>query len=186
MTTYESVRCLAGRQGFEPRYRGPEPRVLPLDDLPVPVRRARWVRTFDYKRSKADPASARTGTGCTRSLSRNVVHGAALSSVARIAALAARFVPAAALLLLLAAMARHPALATRFTRLFARPLVRGPFLMRGFAALARNLALFAPVHRRKSTILFGHLTLLAYTSFVMRANTRAATDVPRIGCNSQQ
>ena len=25
---------LAGRQGFEPRYRGPEPRVLPLDDLP--------------------------------------------------------------------------------------------------------------------------------------------------------
>src|SRR5262249_29294916 len=28
---------LAGRQGFEPRYRGPEPRVLPLDDLPVPV-----------------------------------------------------------------------------------------------------------------------------------------------------
>src|SRR5438034_3218273 len=28
---------LAGRQGFEPRYRGPEPRVLPLDDLPVPA-----------------------------------------------------------------------------------------------------------------------------------------------------
>jgi hypothetical protein len=26
---------LAGRQGFEPRYRGPEPRVLPLDDLPI-------------------------------------------------------------------------------------------------------------------------------------------------------
>ena len=26
---------LAGRQGFEPRYRGPEPRVLPLDDLPT-------------------------------------------------------------------------------------------------------------------------------------------------------
>ena len=26
---------MAGRQGFEPRYRGPEPRVLPLDDLPV-------------------------------------------------------------------------------------------------------------------------------------------------------
>ena len=30
---------LAGRQGFEPRYHGPEPRVLPLDDLPVPVAR---------------------------------------------------------------------------------------------------------------------------------------------------
>jgi hypothetical protein len=26
---------LAGRQGFEPRYHGPEPRVLPLDDLPI-------------------------------------------------------------------------------------------------------------------------------------------------------
>jgi len=33
----EDVTSLAGRQGFEPRYRGPEPRVLPLDDLPVPV-----------------------------------------------------------------------------------------------------------------------------------------------------
>ncbi len=32
---------LAGRQGFEPRYRGPEPRVLPLDDLPVPARAGR-------------------------------------------------------------------------------------------------------------------------------------------------
>ena len=29
------VSELAGRQGFEPRYRGPEPRVLPLDDLPT-------------------------------------------------------------------------------------------------------------------------------------------------------
>ena len=26
---------LAGEQGFEPRYRGPEPRVLPLDDSPA-------------------------------------------------------------------------------------------------------------------------------------------------------
>src|SRR5215217_5961571 len=68
------IEELAGRQGFEPRYRGPEPRVLPLDDLPVPVRRARWARTFDYKRSKAAPASARTGTGCIRSLTRNIVH----------------------------------------------------------------------------------------------------------------
>src|SRR5437762_6220284 len=31
------TEVLAGRQGFEPRYRGPEPRVLPLDDLPVPA-----------------------------------------------------------------------------------------------------------------------------------------------------
>jgi hypothetical protein len=83
-------------------------------------------------------------------------------------------------------MARHPALASRFTRFLARPLVRGSFLMRGLAALARNLALFASVHRRKSSILFGHLRLLAYTASVVCANTWAATDVPRIGRNSQQ
>src|SRR5512133_490121 len=28
-------KSLAGRQGFEPRFHGPEPRVLPLDDLPT-------------------------------------------------------------------------------------------------------------------------------------------------------
>src|SRR5438105_14729023 len=28
-------QVLAGRQGFEPRYRGPEPRDLPLDDIPT-------------------------------------------------------------------------------------------------------------------------------------------------------
>src|SRR6187431_440333 len=49
------------------------------------------------------------------------------------------------------------------------------------AALARNLALFASVHRRKSTILFGHHALLAYTRLMVRANTRAATDVPHLG-----
>ena len=36
----KELKDLAGRQGFEPRYRGPEPRVLPLDDLPVPA----WAR----------------------------------------------------------------------------------------------------------------------------------------------
>lgn len=30
---------LAGEQGFEPQYRGPEPRVLPLDDSPAPLGR---------------------------------------------------------------------------------------------------------------------------------------------------
>src|SRR6188474_247631 len=45
------------------------------------------------------------------------------------------------LLLLLAAMARHPALASGFPRFFARPLVRGALLMRGLAALAGYLAL---------------------------------------------
>jgi hypothetical protein len=37
---HKELSDLAGRQGFEPRYRGPEPRVLPLDDLPVPA----WAR----------------------------------------------------------------------------------------------------------------------------------------------
>src|SRR5690242_10590300 len=49
---------LAGRQGFEPRYRGPEPRVLPLDDLPVPGALAR-AGTSDYSRRKTAPASTR-------------------------------------------------------------------------------------------------------------------------------
>jgi hypothetical protein len=31
----DSESGLAGRQGFEPRYHGPEPCVLPLDDLPA-------------------------------------------------------------------------------------------------------------------------------------------------------
>src|ERR1700690_1211583 len=30
-----AVRCLAGRQGLEPRYADPESAVLPLDDLPA-------------------------------------------------------------------------------------------------------------------------------------------------------
>jgi hypothetical protein len=89
------------------------------------------------------------------------------------------------LLLLLAAMTRHPALAPRLTRFLARPLVSGSLLMRGLAALACNLALLASIHRRESTILFGHLALLAYTNPLVRANTRAATDVPRIVRNSQ-
>src|SRR5262249_2549337 len=41
---------VAGRQGFEPRYRGPEPRVLPLDDLPVPVAAATELGNSDYSR----------------------------------------------------------------------------------------------------------------------------------------
>jgi hypothetical protein len=30
-----ALKALAGRQGFEPRFYGSEPHVLPLDDLPV-------------------------------------------------------------------------------------------------------------------------------------------------------
>src|SRR5262249_61282564 len=56
-------------------------------------------------------------------------------------------------------MARHATLAAGLARLFARPLVRRPLLMRGLAALARDLSLLVPVHRRKSTILFCQGTL---------------------------
>src|SRR4029079_14249644 len=59
-------------------------------------------------------------------------------------------------LFLLAAMARHPALAPGFARFLTGPLVRRAFLMRGLAALARNLALLHSIHRRKSTIFFCH------------------------------
>ena len=33
---------MAGVQGFEPRYYGPEPHVLPLDDTPA------WVAEYNY------------------------------------------------------------------------------------------------------------------------------------------
>ena len=75
------------------------------------------------------------------------------------------------LLFLLAAVARHPAFAARFTRFFARPLVRRSLLVRGLAALARNVALFAPIHRRKSAIFLCHVILLA------------AQRVQTLGCN---
>src|SRR6266571_432401 len=54
---------LAGRQGFEPRYRGPEPRVLPLDDLPVSVAALAAARTYNYSQSKLQRTSAATDTG---------------------------------------------------------------------------------------------------------------------------
>ena len=60
------------------------------------------------------------------------------------------------LLLLFAAMARHPALAARLPRFLARPLVGRALLMRGLATLARNLALLVAVHRREPAILFRH------------------------------
>src|SRR5688572_4695977 len=81
-------------------------------------------------------------------------------------------------LLLLPAMARHSALPPRFARFLARPLVGRALLMRGLAALTRDLFLLVPVHRCKSAVLFRQGCLLAYTKFVVRANTRAATDMP--------
>ena len=53
---FAEVANLAGRQGFEPRYRGPEPRVLPLDDLPV--LKVRRDGTTDYSEWRSAPATA--------------------------------------------------------------------------------------------------------------------------------
>src|SRR5215471_2697004 len=62
---------MAGRQGFEPRYRGPEPRVLPLDDLPIeglalsealkaaPSRRAETLSISRQPREHTRPADER-------------------------------------------------------------------------------------------------------------------------------
>ena len=42
---------MAGRQGFEPRSDGPEPPVLPLDDLPaLGLILEKWPRRFKVKR----------------------------------------------------------------------------------------------------------------------------------------
>ena len=42
---FNDVKGMAGRQGFEPRYAGPEPAVLPLDDLPT-SRDNKYYRTM--------------------------------------------------------------------------------------------------------------------------------------------
>jgi hypothetical protein len=81
------------------------------------------------------------------------------------------------LLLLLAAMARHAALAASFARSLTRPLVRGPLLVRSFAALARYLSLLGPVHRSKSTIFFSHIPLRAHPGAAEHSGcNRCATD----------
>ena len=82
-------------------------------------------------------------------------------------------------------MTRDPAFAAGITRFFAGPLVRCSLLMGGFATLARNLALLGRIHRRESTIFFGHLVpptpnvpaRLTRTGFDLRVP--AATEVPR-------
>src|SRR4030042_5870046 len=53
-------KYLAGRQGFEPRSGGPEPPVLPLDDLPA----LREIVENRLYRFKAKPHQSATG-GCT-------------------------------------------------------------------------------------------------------------------------
>ncbi len=59
----ERFRELAGRQGFEPRYRGPEPRVLPLDDLPVRPGVLVRQELSIISHSKVAPHAHRTRTG---------------------------------------------------------------------------------------------------------------------------
>src|SRR5688572_25361567 len=89
----------------------------------------------------------RTGTG--RLLSGIVEHRSLRAGVARVFVARVAAARLVALLLLLAAMARHPAFAARLPRFLTRPLVRGALLMRGLATLAGNLALLAPIHRCK-------------------------------------
>jgi hypothetical protein len=70
-------------------------------------------------------------------------------------------------------MARHPAFASGRTSFVRRPFVRGALCVRGFAALARNLALLGRVHRRESAIFLTHV------SFFLEpwVSKRAAKDV---------
>ena len=63
-------------------------------------------------------------------------------------------------LLTAATMAGDAAFATRVARLLTRPLVRGAFLVRGLAALARDLTLLGPIHRCKSAVFLCHVFLL--------------------------
>jgi hypothetical protein len=69
-----------------------------------------------------------------------------------------RFTPSRVcrLLFLFPAMTGHSAFASRLARFLACPLVRRPFLVRCLASLARDVALLVPIHRRKTSILFGH------------------------------
>jgi hypothetical protein len=89
-------------------------------------------------------------------------------------------------LLLATPMAGHPAFSTRLTGLFARPLVCGPFLMRGLSALAGNLALLGAIHRCKSAVFLCHLDLLPRVLLQpteARCGTRFAAPRVAILCN---
>jgi hypothetical protein len=138
---------MAGRQGFEPRYRGPEPRVLPLDDLPVSVAALPSARTCDYIQSNLERTSAATDTGTPGRQdlpsAREVVPDRRISR--RLVVSIGRFFTRL-LLLLLAAVAGHAALPPGFARFFAGPLVRGALLMCSLAALTRDLSLLISVH----------------------------------------
>ena len=183
---------LAGRQGFEPRYHGPEPCVLPLDDLPLPAgvrdRRettiianpnARQQGAWRWHWVTPNGSSRRRPSRCRRCCFRRSPAPAAPGRCpVRTRAPLWRVVPAR--LVLLSAMTRHAALATRFTGFLARPFVRRALLMRGLAPLACNLALFVSIHRCKSAVLCGHNILPSRTHLTSCcAHTQAATGMPR-------
>ena len=65
------------------------------------------------------------------------------------------------LMLLFPPIARHAALAARLACFLAGPLVRRALLVSCLSAFARDIPLFAPIHRRKTTSFLGHLLLLA-------------------------
>src|SRR6266853_2484020 len=52
VAAWKYLKILAGRQGFEPRYHGPEPCVLPLDDLPVAGRVRGWTKPQVYRSAR--------------------------------------------------------------------------------------------------------------------------------------
>src|SRR4029450_12960650 len=79
--TTERSEGVAGRQGFDPRYHGPEPCVLPLDDLPA-GRNAQSSQAR-VRVQAADPATARTEDAPARSRGIIAASQGAMSSADR-------------------------------------------------------------------------------------------------------
>jgi hypothetical protein len=61
------------------------------------------------------------------------------------------------LLLMLSSVARHATFSAGFTRFLAGPFMSGALHVRRSATHACYLTLLAPVHRRKTAILFSHM-----------------------------
>jgi hypothetical protein len=80
--------------------------------------------------------------------------GAAILEIARHVAIGRLILLATAL------VTGDPTLPSGIAGFFARPLVRGAFLMRGFSAFAGDLTLLGAVHRRETTIFLCHFALL--------------------------
>src|SRR5213593_4243320 len=133
---------VAGRQGFEPRYRGPEPRVLPLDDLPVRSARCdrRELSIIAQQPALGCPVEGRCRT--ERSL-RQVVRAHHLLGIRAGHGLIVIGRLRRRRLFLLPSMARHATFTSGFARPFARPFVSRALLMRRLAAFTGYLPLLA-------------------------------------------